>query len=127
VAKVVAKEYPVAAVDYLRTHPHDTGMFNEYGYGGYLIWQLGPQHKVFIDGRADMYEYSGVFQDYANIANLENNALALLGKYKIESCLIKRKSGLSTLLAASPDWKQIYSDSNSVLFVRTHAAAAAGD
>jgi hypothetical protein len=127
VAKVVAKDYPVAAVNYLRTHPHDTGMFNDYGYGGYLIWQLGPQHKVFIDGRADMYEYSGVFQDYADIANVENNALALLGKYGIESCLIKSKSGLSTLLAASPDWKRIYSDSNSVLFVRSHGAASAGD
>ena len=61
----VAKDYPVAAVQYLRQHPQPTGMFNDYSYGGYLIWQLGPQQKVFIDGRADMYEYSGVFQDYA--------------------------------------------------------------
>jgi hypothetical protein len=126
-ANQVAKDYPVAAVQYLRQHPQPNGMFNDYGYGGYLIWQLGPQHKVFIDGRADMYEYSGVFQDYAHIANLDNNALSLLGKYGIQSCLIKRKSGLATLLAASPDWKQAYADDQSAIFVRSHAPAPTGD
>ena len=95
VADSLAKDYPVGAVQYLRQHPQPTGMFNDYSYGGYLIWQLGPQHKVFIDGRADLYEYSGVFQDYAHISNLESNALSLLGKYNIESCLIKRKNRLS--------------------------------
>jgi len=127
VAKVVGKDYPVAAVDYLRQHPHLTGMFNDYGYGGYLIWQLGPQHKVFIDGRADMYEYSGVFQDYAKIANLENNALELLGKYGVQSCLIKRHSALETLLAASPGWKRVYADDNSVFFVRSTLPEGSGD
>ena len=74
-----------------------------------------------------MYEYSGVFQDYARIANLESNALSLLGKYNIESCLIKRKTGLATLLAASSDWKQAYADDQSVIFVRAHAPAPAGN
>jgi len=34
-------------------------MFNEYGFGGYLIWRLYPDKKVFIDGRAlepDVYD-----------------------------------------------------------------------
>jgi hypothetical protein len=26
-------------------------MFNDYGFGGYLIWRLYPEKKVFIDGR----------------------------------------------------------------------------
>ena len=26
-------------------------MFNSYGYGGYLIWQMSDVNKVFIDGR----------------------------------------------------------------------------
>src|ERR1700683_2717404 len=79
--KNVDDDYPVGAVAYLQQHPHPTGMFNEYGYGGYLIWRLGPQHEVFIDGRADLYEYAGVFQDYMKIANLSSEALRLLAKY----------------------------------------------
>jgi hypothetical protein len=126
-AEVVAKDYPVGALQYLREHPQPTGMFNEYGYGGYLIWKLGPEHKVFIDGRADIYEYSGVFQDYMHIANLDREALSLLAKYNIQSCLIGRKGALATLLAASPDWKQTYSDDLSVIFVRSRPSGAAGN
>jgi hypothetical protein len=111
VEKIVAKDYPVAAIE----------------YGGYLIWKLGPQHKVFIDGRADMYEYTGVLQDYMHISLLQRDALSLLGKYGIRSCLIGRKSPLATLLSASPDWKQEYADNLSVLFVRSHPRAPAGN
>ena len=120
--KLVKKDYPVGAVEYLRLRPQTTGMFNAYGYGGYLIWQLGSQQKVFIDGRADLYEYSGVFQDYLHIANLNDDALTLLGKYKIESCLIGRKDALATLLSASPGWKRAYWDDVSVIFVRSSGA-----
>jgi hypothetical protein len=126
-ANLVAKDYPVAAIQYLRQHPQPTGMFNEYSYGGYLIWQLGPQQKVFIDGRADMYEYTGVFQDYVRIVNLDRDALSLLDKYGIHSCLIKRNSAIATLLAASPNWKQTYADDLSVIFVQSPAPVLAGN
>lgn len=123
---VIAKDYPVAAIEYLRQHPAPAGVFNEYGFGGYLIWQLGPQYKVFIDGRADMYEYSGVFQDYMSIINLSSDTLSLLRRYDIRSCLIERKSALATLLAASPDWKRTYADDLSVIFVRSRPDAFPG-
>jgi hypothetical protein len=126
-ANLVAKDYPVGAIQYLQQHPQPTGMFNEYSYGGYLIWQLGPQQKVFIDGRADMYEYSGAFQDYVKIVNLDRDTLSLLRKYNIQSCLIQRKSALATLLAASPDWKQTYADDLSVIIARSPASAHAGN
>ena len=100
-------------------------MLNDYTYGGYLIWQLGVQQKVFIDGRTDLYEYSGVFQDYVRIVNLDPDALSLLGKYDIQSCLIKRDSAFATLLAASPEWKQTYADDLSAIFVRSHVPAPA--
>lgn len=116
--KIVDDDYPVGAVAYLEQHPQPTGMFNEYGYGGYLIWRLGPSHKVFIDGRADLYEYAGVFQDYMKIANLDSQALRLFPKYNIQSCLIQKTSTLATLLASSAEWRLIYSDKASDLFER---------
>jgi hypothetical protein len=121
--ELVRKDYPVGAVEYLRLHPQPTRMFNAYGFGGYLIWQLGSQQKVFIDGRADVYEYGGVFRDYLDIANLNDNALVLLGKYNIGSCLVGRKDALATLLSALPDWKRAYSDDASMLFVRSNSAS----
>ncbi len=115
---MVAKEYPVGAVDYLRHHPEPTGMFNEYFWGGYLISQLGPEHKVFIDGRADLYEYSGVLRDYSEIVSMNRDAMRLLDKYGIQSCLVNRHGSVTTLLSASPDWKVVYSDDLSTIFVR---------
>jgi len=115
----VAKQYPVQAVRYLNRHPIPGRMFNEYAFGGYLVWSRDPQHKVFIDGRGDVYERAGVFSDYMAVIDLKPEALAILRSYRIKSCLIYQNSPVATLLHASPDWKQVYRDKLSAIFVRT--------
>ncbi len=116
IGEAVADHYPVHALSYLRQHPVPGRMYNTYGYGGYLIYD--GAHKVFIDGRADIFERQGVFSDYLNISRLGENALLLLRAYNIRSCLVDRGEALATLLAASPEWQRIYGDKTSVLFVR---------
>jgi hypothetical protein len=100
-------------------------MYNTYGDGGYLIWQLDGQNKVFIDGRADIYERTGVLADYLSISRLAPTTPFLLNAYNIQSCLIGRDDALATLLAASPEWRKAYSDNRSVLFVRRDQSARA--
>jgi hypothetical protein len=112
----VAKQFPVRAVEYLRHHRVPGPMFNTYGYGGYLVWS---GQKVFIDGRGDLYEQGGVFSDYMHITLLKPGALAVLQGYHVGSCLLEWSEPMSTALSASPDWKKIYSDNVSALFVRT--------
>ena len=119
IENMVAKDYPVKAVEYLRQHPQPTGMFNEYGWGGYLISQLGPEHKVFIDGRADLYEYSGVFPDYMTISSGQPEALRVLARHNIQSCLVNRTGSVALLLVASPGWQQAYTDELATIFIRT--------
>jgi hypothetical protein len=46
----IVNDYPVAAVASLRAQPCQGHIFNEYNFGGYLIWQL-PGVPVYIDGR----------------------------------------------------------------------------
>jgi hypothetical protein len=113
----IEKDYPIQAVEYLRQHPVAGPMFNDYGFGGYLVWSL-PGHKVFIDGRGDFYEQAGVFSDYMSIANIRPEAAALLEAYNIRSCLIPQDAPLATLLAANSRWKRIYRDKVSAIFVR---------
>jgi hypothetical protein len=117
--KNVAKQYPVQAVEYLRHHPVPGPMFNEYGFGGYMLWAMGPEHKVFIDGRADLYEETGAFSDYLHIVNLSPDTFALLQSYDIQSCLVVRESPLATALAALPGWQRVYTDDVAALFVRS--------
>ncbi|HVB29285.1 MAG TPA: hypothetical protein VNG91_05675 [Terriglobia bacterium] len=117
--KTIAKGYPVQAVRYLRYHPLPGRMFNAYGFGGYLVWAMAPEHKVFIDGRGDVYEQAGVFSDYLDVMSIRPDALAILQSYRINSCLVERDSALAALLGTIPGWKRIYEDKLSAIFVRT--------
>jgi hypothetical protein len=78
---------------------------------------------VFIDGRADIYERTGVLTDYINIARLALPAPFLLNAYNVQSCLLERQDILVTLLNASPGWQKIYGDPITVLYVRRPRAS----
>ena len=121
----VAAQSPVGAVQFLQTHPGLQPTFNDYDWGGYLILTSAPAHQVFIDGRLDIYEYSGVMTDYLDIMHVQADTPFLLNKYHVRSCLIRPGSSLATLLTASPAWKQVYLDSQSVLFARISEAKPA--
>ena len=92
-------------------------MLNEYVYGGFLTWAL-PEQKVFIDGRADVYAWTGVFQDYGAWATLGADPKDLLDKYYIDFCLLSRSAPLARVMRYLPGWRELYSDSESLIFVR---------
>jgi hypothetical protein len=117
VQESVASRSPVGAVDFLRQHSISGPLFNSYGFGGYLIWARGPEHKVFIDGRGEVYENGGVFSDYLHITLLKPGALTVLRRYGVQTCLLSRDEPLANVLVALPEWQRIYYDQNSELFV----------
>lgn len=117
-AKQVEDGSPVKAVEYIKAHQLQGNMLNAYDYGGYLIWAL-PEHPVFIDGRADLYEWSGVLTQFAKWATLQEDPNLLLDKYNVSFCLLERSSPVAQVLPLLPEWKEVYSDNASVIFVRS--------
>jgi hypothetical protein len=117
-AEDVRKTFPVGAVEYMRGHSVPDPIFNNYGFGGYLVLSVAPQRKVFIDGRGDVYERGGILADYLHISRLRPGALTVLDNYGVETCLIGRDEPLATTLLASPAWQKVYSDDVSTMFVR---------
>jgi hypothetical protein len=117
---------PAGAVEFLRLHPLTGPMLNSYGFGGYLVWAQGPEKKVFIDGRGDLYENAGVFADYLHITLLKPGALTVLSHYGIQICLLERNEPFATTLAVLPEWHEVYHDEISVLFVRRNTSGPAG-
>ena len=113
---------PTGAVRYLREHPVKGNLLNFDDWGGYLIETTGQ--KVFIDGRADIYEPGGVLLDYLHIVYPQSRTMFLLRKYHIESCLMPADSALATLLTTLPDWKITYRDKVSVILVRVINSSA---
>lgn len=120
----IAGTFPVGAVEYLREHPVPGPMFNSYFFGGYLVSALSERQPVFVDGRAELYETSGVLDDYMQVTFLKPGGLDVLRRYGISSCLLERGSALATVLTSSPGWKKIYFDDVSAIFVRTHPPTA---
>jgi hypothetical protein len=42
-------------------------MLNDYAFGGYLIW-AAPEHPVFVDAHADVFEWTAVLGDFGSRA-----------------------------------------------------------
>ena len=122
--KQVEEQSPQKAVEFIKANRLSGPMLNDYGFGGYLIW-AAPEHPVFIDGRTDIYEWSGVLGEFENWANLRSDPNALLQKYKIGFCLLERQSPMVRLLPLLHEWKIVYSDNNAVILVRSASASPA--
>lgn len=114
---------PVGAVEFIKTHHLQGNMLNDLNYGGYLIW-AAPQHPVFVDTRNDVYEWTGVLDEFAKWATLQSNPNTLLDRYGIDFCLLDRESPMAHVLPLMQGWKTIYSDDRSVIFERVSAIDA---
>ncbi|MEW6572121.1 MAG: hypothetical protein AB1374_00575 [Bacillota bacterium] len=110
------EDYPVEAVAFLKDNPLDGKVLNNYGWGGYLIWNL-PQEKVFIDGRADVY-MKKVFGDYITITRLRPGAAELLEEYNIKYVFMPAGSPLVQALTLSPRWSVLYEDQTATILIR---------
>jgi hypothetical protein len=122
----ITSHFPVRAIAFLREHPAPGPIFNTYWFGGYLIWNGAAESKVFIDGRGELYEVGGVFSDYMHITSVQPGALSVLGNYGVQACLLDRNEPLVNFLAALPQWRRVYMDENSAVFVRRNSTGAAG-
>ena len=109
---------PVKAVRFIKTSHLSGPMLNDYPFGGYLIW-AAPEYPVFMDGRADVYEWAGVLGEFGNWATLQSDPNALLQKYNVGFCLLSNHSPMLHVLPLLNGWRQVYSDNNSVIFART--------
>jgi hypothetical protein len=114
----VEAQSPVKAVEFLKASRISGPMLNEYVFGGYLLW-AAPEYPVMIDGRADVYEWSGFLAEFGRWATLQSPPNALLDQYKVHFCLLARQSPMARILPLLPEWKSVYADSNSILFVRS--------
>ena len=121
--------YPTGAVKFLKAHRIAGNMLNPYDWGGYLIWALYPDYKVFVDGRGLIEEI--VFQNINMIYPHHRFFFgmpewkALFQAYHIDffvgSSVGEFSGKLMPIVPKLVDdvaWHLVYFDNNSFIFVR---------
>jgi len=116
----VEEKSPVKAVRFMQAAHLAGPMLNSHAFGGYLMW-AAPEQPVFLDGRTDVFEWTGVLQEFGDWATLQTAPSALLNKYRINFCLLNRDAQMVRVLPLLLDWKVVYSDNNSVILARNSA------
>lgn len=108
-------QYPVAALDAaLDSELADQPVFNNYGWGGYMIWR---GMDVFIDGRADVYG-DDFMNEYWEAFTVGPNWRDTLDNYDVQWVLIRPGSQLAVVLEEVPDWNPAYEDDVAIIYAR---------
>jgi len=138
-------DYPCGAATFLQNHPaYDAlPLFNEYGWGGFLIRVL-PARKLFIDGRLPQVAFAGhtYLEEYYDFFLSAQRAGEKLSQYHIGLVLLPAKDEpaqakawekiifmikdrdleihnyLRTYLQTAPDWQPIYQDATSIIYLK---------
>jgi hypothetical protein len=118
----VRKSNPAGAVNFIRRAALSGPMLNEYIFGGYLMWAL-PEQKVFIDGRGDIFDWTGVLADYGRWFTVQEDPSIVLNKYGVHYCLLRKDAPMAFVLPYMPGWQRVYADENSVIFARARPPA----
>lgn len=107
---------PIAAVDALKKL-NVSRVFNDYDFGGYLIWRGVP---TFIDGRTELFGEK-LMVDHNDASGLAkpDNLFRLLKDYKIDATFMRTESAATKLLDRIDGWEKVYSDELATIHVRT--------
>ncbi len=109
--------FPVNAAAWLERNPQPGRMFNDFNWGGYLLFRVWPQHKVFIDSQTDFYGEQFVRQ-YAGLMDAVPGWDALLAQYHVGWLLLSPSSPLAAAASRDPAWRVAYQDTTAVILVR---------
>ncbi|KKR77948.1 MAG: hypothetical protein UU23_C0006G0003 [Candidatus Curtissbacteria bacterium GW2011_GWA1_40_9] len=109
---LISLKYPVSAIEYLNDNEIYGNMFNEYRWGGYLVWQ-GKGRRVFIDGRMAGWKRDGVsiLGDYMKVSNGECDVMS---KYDIEIVIVSPSFNIGCF----EGFHEVWSDDVSRVLVR---------
>jgi hypothetical protein len=106
---------PAAALAAVAAHHVEGQVFNDYSFGGYLIFS---GIKPLIDGRGELYGDAFIKRYYEATFLLSDQLPQLLSEYDITWTLLSPKNPAVVLLDNLPGWRRFYADDIAVVHVR---------
>jgi hypothetical protein len=111
----VAANYPARAAAVVERRGYPGPLFNEYGWGSYLIWRLNGL-AVSIDGRADLHGPKRIRRNVETLSGLPGWDLDPDLK-EASTVIIQAKTALASLLRLDPRFELVHEDPVAVVFV----------
>lgn len=110
---------PVGIAHYLKHEKFRGHMFNNANWGSYLIWQLWPDYKVFIDTRLHIIPQE-IFDDYMNAAFGNAKWEKIFNKYRISLAVLSKADNMKLIecMMENPKWRNTYEDEVGIVYVR---------
>jgi hypothetical protein len=108
---------PVAAADYVHTNPPPGNMLNSLRWGGYLLYRLWPEQRVFIDGQTDFFGDEMV-HEYIQVTELSEGWEEILNRYRVGWVIFETSSPLVRHLASTEQWRRVHEDPLATVLVR---------
>ncbi len=120
-AKLDVERWPVELLPELRAYeqwqPKGTPIFNDFEYGGYLMY-FTPKLRVFIDDRCELYGDQFLL-DYVNPDF--TRFFDWINKYDLEIALVRSSSKYASFFKKMTDWKEVNRTKTAVLFKKSYS------
>jgi hypothetical protein len=113
-----AKHFPVQAAELITRRDIREPIFSPDNWGGYLIYRLYPQTKVFVDDRHDFYG-AEFLKNYLQAVRVAPDWEKMLNEDRVNWVLVPSESSLANMLKITGRWTVIHEDGTAVLFQRT--------
>lgn len=107
-------EFPVEAVNWIEENPMQGNMFNQFRWGGYLLYRLWPSYLVFMDGQTDFYG-ERLTRQHDQILDAQDGWQKIVNEYNIKWMIVSTNSRIVLQLEDSPAWKTVYQDSTATV------------
>ncbi len=106
--------FPVQATDWLQANPQSGAMFNEFNWGGYLLYRLWPEQLVFLDSQTDFYG-EPLVREYEQVITASVGWEGILDRYEVHWVLLPRMARLAQVLETNPGWEIVYQDETAII------------
>ena len=116
--------YPVAATEFIKQRGLKGNVLSLFSWGEYLIWHLGTDSKVFVDGRYDTVYPQNVLVEFFAFNYAQPGGETPLDNYPTEYVLIPSDLAARPLMDSRRDWRLIYRDDVALLYARADSPAA---
>ena len=113
-----SKRFPVQAVDVIESRGVRDPIFSLDSWGGYLVYRLYPETRVFVDDRHDLYG-AEFLKDYLRAIRVTPDWDKMLNSRRVNWVLVPAESSLANILKETQAWTITYEDKVAVLFRRT--------